>query len=197
MPTPRDLASAAGQVLALLERVRRRVWVRHALLAAAAFLLTAAMVSILFRLAGASAAVRLGGAACAGAIVAGSLLWRGRRQRSGAAAAVVVERSYPSLRNLLVTAQELLAAPDGVPVYMRERVVRETARAIAGVDSSRVLPLRRETIAAAIGALLLFVSLPSATDGLRVLQPPAIGGTAGVAAEIDGDRRAATAARRR
>jgi len=175
MPTPRDPASAAGQVLALLERVRRRVWVRHALLAAAAFLLTAAMVSILFRLAGASAAVRLGGAACAGAIVAGSLLWRGRRQRSGAAAAVVVERSYPSLRNLLVTAQELLAAPDGVPVYMRERVVRETARAIAGVDSSRALPLGRETIAAAIGALLLFVSLPSATDGLRVLQPPAIG----------------------
>src|SRR3954464_2366313 len=49
-------------------------------------------------------------------------------ERHRRAAAAVVERANPSLRNLLVTAEQLIADPSVTSPYMRERVIADATR---------------------------------------------------------------------
>ena len=66
------------------------------------------------------------GVACAAA----RYLWT-RAGRTTGAAARALESSEPDLRNLVVTAQELIAFPDRTRPYMRDRVLAEAARRAA------------------------------------------------------------------
>jgi len=149
MPTLHDPVSAAAQLTALITRVRRRTRLRDVMIAIAFGLLVIA--GIVFATRWSSWPVLLRGmasAAIAAAVVA--VVMRSRRDgRSAPAAARRIERRYATLRNLAVTAEELMAAPDRARPYMRDRVMQEAARATAGVDPARVVPIA----SAAAGAI--------------------------------------------
>src|SRR3954468_7975860 len=86
--------------------------------------------------------------------VATFMRFAGDRHRRAAAAAV--ERANPSLRNLLITAEQLIADPNVTAPYMRERVIADATRQAARIDLPRSVPLTRE-IAALAGAIALVV----------------------------------------
>src|SRR4051812_27344018 len=78
------------------------------------------------------------------------------RDRHRRAAVAAVERANPSLRNLLVTAEQLIADPNFTSPYMRERVIADATRQAARIDLPRSVPLTRE-ITALAGAIALVV----------------------------------------
>jgi hypothetical protein len=160
MPTPLD-----GALRSALARIR----VRHALRALTAAAIAAAAALLVLRSLAAPAAVVAAGCAIA-ALAAGLLRFRAQRSdRTAAAAAAAFERADPSLRNVLITAQELIAAPDAAPTYMRARVLAEAERRASSLDPGKVLPIRRDGAAAlaAIGLVALVLVIP--------LRPPAGG----------------------
>src|SRR6185503_18174258 len=75
--------------------------------------------------------------------------------RTAMAAARAFESSDPGLRNLVVTAQELIAFPDRTRPYMRDRVLAEAARRASALDPGRVLPLGRDVAAVVVGVAVL------------------------------------------
>lgn len=88
-----------------------------------------------------------------------------RRGRSAQAAARAVERSDPSLRNLVITAEELARKPDSTSPRMRARVIAEAGRRAASIDVSRAVPLSRDALLACASALAiaaaLFIRVPA------------------------------------
>jgi hypothetical protein len=64
-----------------------------------------------------------------------------RRGQSAEAAAHAVERSDPSLRNLVITAEELTRKPVPISASMRARVMADAARRLAAIDVARAVPL--------------------------------------------------------
>ena len=152
MPAPRDAASAAAQVAGIVAAVRRRIAWRHVLQSVswAAVVLLAAIV--MSRMVAATAALMAG--AVMGIVIGSALMVFRRDQRTPRAAATTIERRYRSLRNLAITATELIAEPDRVPVYMRTRVLQDAARAMAGTDVAAVAPL-----ASHVAALIVVLSL--------------------------------------
>ena len=159
MPTPRDPAGAAAQVRAALEAVCRRATLRHAVRAAAAALGTVAVALAAGGVAGAPAAVRAAIAIAAGMGAGSFVLHHTRRDRTPRAAAAALERGYPSLRNLAVTAEELIADPDRARPYMWDRVMQAASIALTGVDARRAVPLARDgaALALALGAATAIV----------------------------------------
>jgi hypothetical protein len=158
MRTPLDAALGAAVA---------RIRLRHVLRACGAGLIGAAagilLVDLIKTSALVTAVVAVGvGAACAGA----RYLWM-RAERTTAVAARVFELSHPAMRNLIVTAQELIAFPDRTPPYMRDRVLAEAAERAGAVDSARVVPLGRDAAAAGMGAMVLALVL-----GLRATTVP-------------------------
>lgn len=151
---PRDRA-AADDLASILDRMLARIRARHTLRAGEAGLYGAAVAIILVDLVRPSAlkvavAAVTAGVACAAA----RYLWA-RADRTTRAAARIFEWSDPDLRNLVVTAQELIAFPDRTRPYMRERVLAEAARRAGSLDPARVLPLGRDVAAAVIGVVVL------------------------------------------
>jgi hypothetical protein len=154
MPTPLDRAAATG-LAPILGRVLARIRLRHAVRAAGAGLVGAAVGILLVDLVRTSAlrttAIAMSvGAACAAA----SYLWV-RNGRTPAAAARAVEYNDPGMRNLVITAQELIAFPDRTRPYMRARVLAEAARRAGALDSARVVPLGRDAAAALVALVIL------------------------------------------
>src|SRR3954466_13060005 len=90
----------------------------------------------------------------------------GDRHRRAAAAAV--ERANPSLRNLLVTAEQLIADPNFTSPYMRERVIADATRQAARIDLPRSVPLTREITALAGAIALVVVASVVRTPALSV-----------------------------
>jgi hypothetical protein len=179
MPTPRDPKSAEAHVAAVLSRVQRRARLRDALLATAIALATFGGAALASRLTTLPARAWIAGGVLVAACVAAAVLYAWRDRRSSAAAAALVERAYPSLRNLAVTANELMTAPERVPGYMRARVLRDAAEAMAGIDEARAVSLRRPVNAALGGAIAVTVALSLA------LQPPPLHPPATAAPALD------------
>ena len=159
MPTPLE---------PLLRRTVARMRVRHALQAATAGAAAAASAIAAARVSHASAtAIAL--AALTAFALASAVMWLWRRgERTPDSAAVAFERSEPSLRNVVITAQQLMKTPGDTRPYMRERVIAEAARRAAAIDVHRVVPLRRDAVAV-IGAAVILAVAAGARVPARVL----------------------------
>ncbi len=88
-----------------------------------------------------------------------SLVWLAKRRSrwSHAAAAQAIEHAYPDIRNVVITAEELLRHPERARPWIAGRVFDSAARAVAQTNPSLVSPLRREA-----GLVLLSVCLIAA-----------------------------------
>src|SRR5215471_12484352 len=147
MPTLRDAGAAADLVRASLARVQRRLQLGHTLRSTAFGVGAVAIVLAVTIPTRIGFAARTTMAVGIGAVVAGLAHMRLRRERTPGAAAAALERGYPSLRNLAVTAAELIADPERTRPYMWRRVMQTAARALTGADARRVVPLGREAVA--------------------------------------------------
>src|SRR5262249_46001365 len=161
MRTPREPAGAAGQVRATLDGVQRRMTLRCVLRAVACGVGAVAVVFAVTIPASWTARSRAGAAAVAGAVASAGMVARTQRERTRRAAAAALERRYPSLRTLAVTAEELIAEPERTRPYMWNRVMQAAASALTGVDQGRVVPLARDTIAVAV-AIVAATAVPFA-----------------------------------
>jgi hypothetical protein len=141
----------------VLARVVRRTWMAHALGAAAAGSLCGALLAAVLLRQGTPDATLMG--VVAAAIVASVWMWRGRRGRTRVSAAAVVERAHPEFRNLVVTAEELLAHPDRASTRMRDRVLMDAAARIGGIRISDVVSIGRRAALCA-GAAALWLAVP-------------------------------------
>ena len=70
-------------------------------------------------------------------------------------AALALERADPSLRNLVVTAEELTRRGEGTPSYMRTRVLADAARRLAAADLSAVARISSDATALLVSVVLL------------------------------------------
>ncbi len=109
----------AGSLQRLLGRVVRRTRVAHALYGTAAAVAAAGLI-------GAAGLPRA--AAGSGAAVLATVLLATRGLRSRRRAAVLLERAAPSSRNVIITAEELLAHPDRASAGVRARVFEDAVR---------------------------------------------------------------------
>lgn len=152
MPTLRDPASAAEHVRGVLRGVRRRLLLRDLLggvAAGGAAIALVAIATLPTSMAPGARVMLAGAAALAGGAV---VMAATRRARTTEAAAAALERGYPSLRNLAVTAVELLADPGRTRPYMWNRVVQAAAESLAGIDPARAAPLGRAMLWAVLAA---------------------------------------------
>lgn len=127
----------AAAVQAFLARARRRRAV-VALLEGAAIGALIALAALAF-----SRDVAFLALASAGAVSAGAVARAWLARRGGRALPAAVEARAPECRNLLVTAAELLDAPDGVRPDIGARVCRDAARLVAPLQIGRLFPARR------------------------------------------------------
>lgn len=149
MPTPLE---------PVLARALARIRLRHLLSAVAAGSAAAAVAVIIARFGHASPAAIVPIAIAAFALASVSVwLWR-RRDRTPDAAAAAFERREPSLRNLVITGQQLTHTPGATRPYMRERVIAEAARQAAAIDVRSVVPTRRDGLAVIAAATFLAVA---------------------------------------
>ena len=152
----------------LLTRARWRLRIRGGLRGLAVGLLAGSVVTTVARLAG----VRDGwGRTLVGILIAAAVglvcgVWASRSSRRRAA--LVIDRSDPSLRNLVVTAEQLLDQPQMTSASMRERVLKDAARRVAALRSSHAVPLWRETVAAGMTLVLIVfaANIPFASSSL-------------------------------
>ena len=79
-------------------------------------------------------------------VVAAVLVLLQRRGRTPMTAAAAIETADPSLRNLVMTAAQLLHSPETARPYMRERVLREAAERSTAVDLGKVVPMFRDVL---------------------------------------------------
>ncbi len=88
-----------------------------------------------------------------------SLIWLAKRRSrwSHAAAAQAIELAYPDIRNVVITAEELLRHPGRARPWIAGRVFESAARAVLQTNIWLVSPLRKEA-----GLLLLSVCLVAA-----------------------------------
>ncbi len=149
MPTPLDVA---------LQAVVSRTWRRHALRAVAAGAIAGAAALLVSRALGLPAAITIGACITALAAVAAAVLTGIRRERTPAAAARAFERTEPSLRNLVVTAQEIQTRPDGWAPYMRTRVLADAGRRAAAIEPRSIVPLGRDAAVAIVATVLLAIA---------------------------------------
>jgi hypothetical protein len=187
MSEPRDGAASGAhhELEELLGTVAARLRVRDGLRATSAALTCAAAVIVVGRLSGLTplatwASVLVAAALCATAIST----WNGPL-RTPRAAAALVERSNPHLRNLIVTAEELLSRCGRTPAYMRDRVLAEASRESTPVDPRGVVPLAGP-LGAVLPALLLVGGALLIPPSAHRAQPSAVG-AASTSATAPGD----------
>jgi hypothetical protein len=118
-------------------------------------------------------------------LVLASVVSLRRAARTSRRAALLIEQRYPSLKNLAVTAEELIADPERTRPYMRERVMRDAAASMSGIDAGRVVPLTRDALAVG-GAVLALLVVPYARVRLPAASPAASSSstTASVAGDV-------------
>jgi hypothetical protein len=144
-------------VRATLERGRGRLLVRdllHAVMVGA-FVATAA-----FAVAPLSPRLAVILAALAVGMVAALVAIR-RRSRTASRVAVLIERLDPSLKNLIVTAEELLRHPERSADWIGRRVFDDAASRLRAIDLGSTVPIARAALAA-FAALLVAAVTPSA-----------------------------------
>jgi hypothetical protein len=126
-------------------------------------------------------AVLVGVAAAIAGVVAGAMTGpRGARRT-----AALVERHVPGSKNLVLTATELIERPSVVKPYIGERISRDAARFVGGVDVARAFPARRELIGLGTAGLLWLaavVAVKTAAPGADVTPRPSSASAAAISA---------------
>ena len=92
-----------------------------------------------------------------GIVAGGAALWRGRGERSTAAAARRIEKASPGSRNLLITAEELIRHPDRAAPWMRARVLSDAAEPARSIRAAQVAPIRGPVVALLLAVCLVAV----------------------------------------
>ena len=153
---------------ALLTRAQWRLRIRDGLRTLAVALAAGCVLKVVARLAGVSNGWDAVTASTTTVLVIAFLTvaWRGRQSRRAAAAAIELQDS--TLRNLIVTAEQLLSDPNLAGSAMRQRVFQEAARRSASVNVRRVLPVWRDAaaLAGAIGVGFFLWKIPTAASSL-------------------------------
>lgn len=163
-------------VHAALERGRKRLWVRDLLHALTAGALIAAAG---FLFAPVSTRWTIGLLALAVAATAG-LVWRRRRARTTRSVAILIERGDPSLKNLIVTAEELIRHPGRSAEWIRSRIFDEASGRLTAIDHRATVPLGRAVLAT-LAAIVIAASAPllvrssRSDEGTMSMQTPAAG----------------------
>jgi len=162
-----EIAASPAGVHALLGAVVARLRIRDVLRALTIGLAIAAAINAGCRLVGLSLAVTIA-IALSGAVVATTIAAvRGRSGRTLQASAAAVEHAQPNLRNVVITAEELLSQRTRTVPYMHDRVIAEASRQAAQVDPSHVVRLVRPfglAVAALVTfSLALLIPAPTAT----------------------------------
>ena len=145
-----------------LRRAIARIGARDLFRGVAAGSLVATVVSLVLQFAGTRFATAVTIAAFTLIGIAAAVFVATRRARTPRLAAALVEHHDPSLRNLLVTAEQLREQPTLTRPHMRDRVLAEASRRIADLDLRRTIPISRDSAFAAAGvaALLAAVTIP-------------------------------------
>ena len=153
----------------LLRQARRRLWVRYALRGLGVALAVVGIGSVALRFAGVNGDwnAAVAGAISAVAVALLSHAWKPRQTRQAAAAAI--EQGDGTLRNLIVTAEQLLTQPSLTAPVMRERVLEEASRRSGTVSLSRAVPLWRDAAWLLLGLSLAF--LMSRTSAASLARP--------------------------
>jgi len=164
----------SDEFAAVLARVVARLRTRDAMRAMAGAGLVTAPVLATARSAHASLTTAIGVGSLVFVAAAAGAFAVLRHRRSAAAAAQAVERSDPSLRNLVITAEELARKPVPISASMRARVMADAARRLAGIDVARAVPLSRDGLLACVSAIaiaaVMMVRLPA--RGISSVAPP-------------------------
>jgi len=145
----------SDEFAAVLARVVTRLRTRDTLRALAVAGLVTALVLALARSAHASLMTTIGVGSLGFVAAASAAFAMLRHGRSAAAAAQAVERSDPSLRNLVITAEELTRKPVPIGASMRARVMADAARRLAAIDVARAVPLSRDGLLACVSAIAI------------------------------------------
>ncbi len=152
-------------VVDALDGIVQRLRVLHALYAAAAGGCVAAIAAAVALVSGSSppaaAAIALVLAAACGGVVFARLA--GIRTRGEAAR--LAERRVPAFRNLLITAAELVAHPQRVAEWMRERVMQDSARMLREHPERLQVALKRALalcVSAQLAWLAVLAGIPQA-----------------------------------
>src|SRR5262245_57529861 len=124
-------------VRAALQRGRTRLWVRDILRAAT---VGAGVVAAGFLFAPPSIRTTVTVVALAVGTIAG-LVWSRRHSRTDGRVAILIERGDPSLKNLIITAEELLRYPDRSADWISRLVLDDAASRLRAVDLRSMVPL--------------------------------------------------------
>lgn len=140
-----------------LDAAARRLQVRHALHGVAGGAVVAAILSglVISRGGGLSAAGSVGGIAAVMVLV--GYLWRMHGCRVPARVAIEAESQRPELRNLLITAEELLRNPHRTRAWIRHRVFDDAARVLSNGTRTSERRLTGSMIAA-VTAVVIWVA---------------------------------------
>jgi hypothetical protein len=90
-------------------------------------------------------------------------------RRSPAAAARAIERARPDFRNLVITAEELIAHPDRAQPWVRERVFADAARAFEEYRPGGAAPLVRPVLAALAGVAVFVTAALLGSSEFRAI----------------------------
>jgi hypothetical protein len=176
--------ASVEHVRAVLERGERRLWVRD-LLHAVAVAAGVVAAGLLFAPLSARSAVRLGALAI-GAIAV--IVWIRRRSRTTGRVAILIERGDPSLKNLVVTAEELLRHPDRSADWISQRVFDDASARLRAIAPGTTVPIGRAVLVA-LGAVAIAMVAPfavrSSQSGGTLVLGQALGGGQGGALVLE------------
>ncbi len=114
----------------------------------------------------------------AGLGIAAAVVALRRHLRTTSRVAVLIERGDPALRNLVITAEELLRHPNRSAGWIGRRVFEDAAARLSAVDLRAAVPIGRAAIAA-VTAVALAGLMPVAVrtiDGRAERQLPVVAG---------------------
>jgi hypothetical protein len=155
---PEPIHGSAAPFSRVLDRTLNRLRARQVLRAVAIAAGGAAVTNLILLLLLVRGGWRIGATAAVFMGCTAGVLRRWRRDSTARSAAVALERADTSLRNLAVTAVQLLESPETIRPYMRERVYREASARTSAIDLRRAVPLAREAavlVAVVAAALVL------------------------------------------
>jgi hypothetical protein len=154
LPRPEDRSDvSAALVERTVDRIRRRMRLAEGLRASAVSAAASALVVAILIAAGFRASIVLPVALPAAMVATAGWLRRRASRLTGSDAAERLERAFPLSRNVIFTAQELLAHPTRAKPSVRSRVIDEAASILRYANNSHVVPLAKQW--AGFGAALL------------------------------------------
>lgn len=167
-----------------LDAIVRRMWIAAYARGAAVGLTAGAAIGV--ALAWQGRTPRGMAMAAVAAAAAALMVWRGRGAHTRRAAALRLEQQHPSFRNVIVTAEELIAHPGRASGWMRERVLADAELRVAGVEAAPMVRITRPLVlfTAALAVWMVVLASPPGrmADAVRRATTQAMGAAVPTAA---------------